>query len=216
MNGKHDAAGHGHKHEYSLGLKSSILCLVTLLCCCYKAHFTVAWLYVFLTTITASQANCPAPSDTFSLELGWISISQHCSWSCCVPRLCPIFQDTDPWLHRDQQPAYLSPKILCIWPILFSSRAVLLALSAWSVCAACEEWQSSSASARLDNVLLNWVHQMVGGTQSLKGRVQAHYKVIYLYQRATPGTVQWFCRLPVMAALLKACDRDGFCANNFL
>lgn len=77
MNCKHDATGHGHKPEKSLGLKCSVLCLVTLSCCC-KAHFTVAWLHVFLTTITASQANCPAPSDTFSLELGWISISQHC------------------------------------------------------------------------------------------------------------------------------------------
>lgn len=119
--------------------------------------------------------------------------------------------------HDSTKPVYLSLKNLWVWPILFSSRAVLLlALSAKSICAVCEEWQPSSASARLDNVLLNWVYQIGGGTQSLKGRVQTHYKVIYLYQRATPGTIQWFCRLPVMAALLlKACDRDGFCSNNF-
>lgn len=152
------------------------------------------------------------------LVLGWVSISQHCSWSCCVHRLCPRFQDAGMWLHRDQQTVYIGLKTLWIWPILFSSRtALLLALSAKSICVGCEEWQSSSSSASLDNVLLNWVYQIVGRTQSLKGRVQTHYKVIYLYQRATPVTIQCFWKLPVMAAhLLKACDRDGFCSNNFL
>lgn len=218
MNCKHDAAGHRHKHEKGLGLKFSVLCLVTLPSCCYKVHFTVAWIFIFLTLITASQVNCPAPSATFSLELGWVSVSQHCSWSCCAPRLCPRLQDTGTWLCRDQQPVYLGLKILCIWPILFSSRAVLLlAVSAQSICAASEEWQSCSALARLDHVLLNWVHQTVRGAQSLQGRVQTHYKVICLYQRPTLGTKQLFCRLPIMAALLlKACDRDGFCSNNFL
>lgn len=171
VNCKHDAAGHGHKHEKGLGLKFSVLCLVTLPSCCYKVHFTVAWIFIFLTLITASQVNCPAPSATFSLELGWVSVSQHCSWSCCAPRLCPRLQDTGTWLCRDQQPVYLGLKILCIWPILFSSRAVLLlAVSAQSICAASEEWQSCSALARLDHVLLNWVHQTVRGAQSLQGR----------------------------------------------
>lgn len=83
-------------------------------------------------------------------------------------------------------------KNLWIWPILLSSwAALLLALSAKSIRAGYEEWQSSSSSASLDNAVLNWVHQIVGRTRSLQGRVQRHYKVMYLYQRATPVTIRY-------------------------
>lgn len=51
------------------------------------------WLtFAFLTTVTNSVATCVALFDAFSLVLGWLSVSQHCSSVGCVP----TFQDAEP------------------------------------------------------------------------------------------------------------------------